>query len=225
MRSRRVLAALLLTPSIVVPVSSSTERPEERETLALAARVERSEDARATRSGTRTAVVPTETTTPTPSTTTTTTRPTTTTTSTTAEPAPKAVVPAPGAKKATGTTESVAPAAGVNHRAAQVARAQVGKAYRFGATGPNAFDCSGLIFYAFKQSGVNVPRLTSDGYYAKYPKVSRSDLQPGDLVVSPGHIGIYIGNGQIVHASTPRGGVKIAPVGVAGPPFGYVRIS
>lgn len=105
----------------------------------------------------------------------------------------------------------------------QIALNQVGKSYAPGATGPGAFDCSGLVFYVFNQAGVRVPRLTSDGYYARYAKISRSELQPGDLVVSSGHIGIYVGNGQMVHASTPRGGVKRASMD-APRPFAYVRI-
>ena len=101
---------------------------------------------------------------------------------------------------------------------------QVGKQYVVAGTGPNAFDCSGLVYYVFNQAGIKVPRLTSDTYYSNYPKVSRAELKPGDLIVSPGHIGIYVGNGQMVHASTPRGGVKRSSMTSVGTPSGYARI-
>lgn len=109
-------------------------------------------------------------------------------------------------------------------RVVDVALNQIGKRYVAGGTGPSSFDCSGLVFYVFNQAGIKVPRLTSDTFYSHYPKVARSELQPGDLVVSRGHIGIYVGDGQMVHASTPRGGVKRSPMNNSGTPFGFVRI-
>jgi len=126
-------------------------------------------------------------------------------------------------KAATNTTAEATTTATGKEGVVQIARAQVGKTYRSGATGPDAFDCSGLVFYVFNQAGISVPRLTSDGYFAAAAHISRSELQPGDLVVGRGHIGIYVGGGQMVHASTPRGGVKLAPIDVV-PSIGYGRL-
>ena len=92
------------------------------------------------------------------------------------------------------------------------ALAQRGDPYRWGAAGPYAFDCSGLTQYAYKAAGRTLPhssRMQSTmGHY-----VPRSSLRPGDLVFfySPvSHVGIYIGNGRIVHSSTYGQPVKLA---------------
>ncbi|MGI5244385.1 NlpC/P60 family protein [Dactylosporangium sp. CA-139066] len=92
------------------------------------------------------------------------------------------------------------------------ALAQVGKRYSFGHVGPDAFDCSGLVFAAYRMIGLYLPRSTYG--LARWGRpVQRSELQPGDLVFpSTGHVGIYVGNGRMVHASTERGGVKLSPV-------------
>ncbi|MGH3369787.1 MAG: C40 family peptidase, partial [Nocardioidaceae bacterium] len=101
---------------------------------------------------------------------------------------------------------------------------QVGDAYDYGATGPDAFDCSGLTMMAWAQAGVSLPH-SSSGQMSSGPSVSSSALEPGDLVFyySPvSHVGIYIGNGQIVHAANPDTGVEVA--GVFSMPFsGAVR--
>jgi cell wall-associated NlpC family hydrolase len=90
--------------------------------------------------------------------------------------------------------------------------AQVGDAYVYGATGPDAFDCSGLTMMAWAQAGVSLPH-SSSAQYSSGPHVAASQLQPGDLVFyyNPiSHVGIYIGNGQIVHAANPSTGVAVA---------------
>jgi cell wall-associated NlpC family hydrolase len=90
--------------------------------------------------------------------------------------------------------------------------AQVGKAYVFGAAGPSAFDCSGLTMAAWAQAGVSLPH-NSGAQYASGQHVSESELRPGDLVFyySPiSHVGMYIGNGQIVNALNPGAGVKVS---------------
>ncbi|WP_238011351.1 C40 family peptidase [Dactylosporangium sp. AC04546] len=92
------------------------------------------------------------------------------------------------------------------------AMAQVGKGYRYGSTGPDRFDCSGLVVAAYRRIGVNLPRSTS-GLVGRGRPVTRAELRPGDLVFpSSGHVGIYIGGGRMVHASTERGGVKVSPI-------------
>jgi cell wall-associated NlpC family hydrolase len=98
--------------------------------------------------------------------------------------------------------------------AVNYALAQVGDAYVYGAAGPDSFDCSGLTMMAWAQAGVGLPH-SSSGQMSSGPSVSSSALQPGDLVFyySPvSHVGIYIGNGQIVHAANPSTGVEIADV-------------
>lgn len=92
------------------------------------------------------------------------------------------------------------------------AKSQVGKAYVYGAAGPDAFDCSGLTMMAWSQSGVSLPH-SSSAQYASGRHISESELQPGDLVFyySPiSHVGLYIGNGQIVNALNPGAGVRVS---------------
>jgi len=103
------------------------------------------------------------------------------------------------------------PASGRAAAAVQFAMAQVGKAYVYGAAGPSAYDCSGLTMAAWAQAGVSLPH-SSSAQMSSGPRVAESDLQPGDLVFyySPvSHVGMYIGNGQIVNAENPSAGVKV----------------
>jgi peptidoglycan DL-endopeptidase CwlO len=98
--------------------------------------------------------------------------------------------------------------------AVHYALAQVGDSYVYGSAGPSAFDCSGLTMMAWGQAGVGLPHSSSAQMSSGTP-VSQSQLAPGDLVFyySPvSHVGIYIGNGQIVHAANPSTGVRVAPV-------------
>jgi peptidoglycan DL-endopeptidase CwlO len=105
-----------------------------------------------------------------------------------------------------------------NSEAAQVAvdtaMAQRGKPYIWAASGPGSFDCSGLTAYAYRAAGVSLPHSSRMQAGMGQP-VSREDLQPGDLVFfySPvSHVGIYIGNGQMVHAPTSGDVVKVSPI-------------
>ena len=78
--------------------------------------------------------------------------------------------------------------------------------------GPDSFDCSGLTMAAWKQAGVSLPH-SSSAQYASGRQISESELQPGDLVFyySPiSHVGMYVGNGQIVNALNPGSGVQIS---------------
>ncbi|WP_405732474.1 NlpC/P60 family protein [Streptomyces sp. NBC_00028] len=115
----------------------------------------------------------------------------------------------------TPTTDSAAQAP--NSRAAAAvsyAYTKLGSPYVWGATGPDAFDCSGLTQAAYRSAGISLPRTT----YAQIDagrRVSRSELQPGDLVFfysAISHVGIYIGNGQMIHAPNPTAPVRIAPI-------------
>lgn len=104
-----------------------------------------------------------------------------------------------------------------NARVARVlayAAAKLGDRYIWGATGPDAFDCSGLVLRAWQQAGITLPRTASVQATAGRP-VARADLRPGDLVFfySPvSHIGLYIGGGKMINAANPRTGVRVANV-------------
>ncbi len=94
------------------------------------------------------------------------------------------------------------------------AHRKIGSPYVWGATGPDAFDCSGLVQAAYRAAGVALPRTT----YAQIGagrRVSRAELLPGDLVFFyPGisHVGIYVGNGRMIHAPNPSAPVRSAPI-------------
>jgi cell wall-associated NlpC family hydrolase len=106
------------------------------------------------------------------------------------------------------------PASGRAAAAIQFALAQRGKPYVSGGTGPNAYDCSGLTQAAYKAAGVGIGRTTWD-QVKDGVAVSQSDLRPGDLVFfysGISHVGIYLGNGEIVHAPHTGATVEIAPM-------------
>ncbi|MFE2284992.1 NlpC/P60 family protein [Streptomyces sp. NPDC059443] len=95
------------------------------------------------------------------------------------------------------------------------AQTRLGDAYISGHTGPDSFDCSGLTQWAYAQAGVSISRVTftqvNDG-----TRIGKSQLQPGDLVFfydDLHHVGLYAGNGMVLHASNPRGGVKYEAMG------------
>jgi peptidoglycan DL-endopeptidase CwlO len=96
--------------------------------------------------------------------------------------------------------------------AVRFAMAQVGKAYVYGAAGPNAYDCSGLTMRAWGAAGVGLPH-SSSAQQGSGTRVSESELRPGDLVFyySPvSHVGMYIGHGMIVNALNPGAGVRVS---------------
>ena len=96
--------------------------------------------------------------------------------------------------------------------AIQYALSQVGDRYVAAAAGPDSFDCSGLTLAAWRQAGVSLPHY-SYAQFGQVRRISDSELQPGDLVFYFGsgahHVGMYIGNGKMVHAANPRDGVEI----------------
>ena len=97
-------------------------------------------------------------------------------------------------------------------RAVSAALGKVGSRYVWGTSGENTFDCSGLTSWAYRQVGVNITRSSRGQWSSVGKKISKSELRPGDLVFyySPvSHVGLYIGNGKIVHAANPRRGVNI----------------
>ncbi|MEU7632633.1 NlpC/P60 family protein [Nocardia sp. NPDC049220] len=108
--------------------------------------------------------------------------------------------------------QGLVPGSGTSALAAGLTR--VGDPYVWGATGPQQFDCSGLVQWAFKQVGKNVPRTSSQQATYGTP-VAKKDLQPGDVVFfysDISHVGIYAGNGLMLHASTFGVPVAVAPM-------------
>lgn len=144
-------------------------------------------------------------------------------TSTPQSPTPQTVAPSPATPPApvppTATppvpVTSAAPAPAVSGKAATAvayARAQLGKPYVFATSGPDSFDCSGLTMSAWRAAGVSMPHY-SGAQAAKFPKVTWEQLQPGDIVAFYAdlhHVGIYIGDGKMIHAPQTGDVVKIA---------------
>jgi uncharacterized protein YycO len=98
------------------------------------------------------------------------------------------------------------------------AQAQLGKPYGWGAEGPSAFDCSGLVYAAYKAAGLPVKRVTAASLGKSGQPVSLAAAVAGDVIYrdNPGatdHVGIYIGNGQMIHAPTEGQPVQVGAVG------------
>ncbi|HEX8098671.1 MAG TPA: NlpC/P60 family protein [Actinomycetota bacterium] len=123
-----------------------------------------------------------------------------------------------GNQSGPGSASSANVGSGSGAVAVRAALSALGRPYVFGAAGPSAFDCSGLMMWAWAQAGVSLPH-SSSMQYATLPHVSLSQLQPGDLVFSYSpihHVGMYIGGGQFVHA--PHSGDVVRITSVAGYP-------
>jgi peptidoglycan DL-endopeptidase CwlO len=106
------------------------------------------------------------------------------------------------------------PASGRAKVAVDFALAQLGEPYQWAAEGPGSWDCSGLTMMAWREAGVSLPR-SSGAQISVGTRVSKSQLQPGDLVFfySPiSHVGIYLGGGEIIHATHPGDVVSIDPI-------------
>jgi len=97
----------------------------------------------------------------------------------------------------------------------EAAETRIGAPYRYGGSGPEAFDCSGLVAYAHRQVGIVVPRTAAE-QFSKAAPVKRRELRPGDLVFfqlagrDVGHVGIYAGDDRFVHAPQSGGHVRLA---------------
>jgi cell wall-associated NlpC family hydrolase len=91
------------------------------------------------------------------------------------------------------------------------AYAQLGKPYCYAGVGPSCYDCSGLTMMAWAQAGVSMSHGSYD-QLASFPRVSMDQLQPGDLVYWDGHVGIYVGNGSVLHAPHSGTVVQITPI-------------
>jgi cell wall-associated NlpC family hydrolase len=108
------------------------------------------------------------------------------------------------------------------------AEAQIGKPYLWGGTGPDAFDCSGLVMMAYRAAGIDIPR-TSQEQWLWGPRVPASQVEPGDLVFfaggdgtvqAPGHVGLVIGNGQMIEAYATGFPIRISTYGTPTSPGG-----
>lgn len=112
-------------------------------------------------------------------------------------------------------------------KAVDVALDQVGKPYQYGGSGPNSFDCSGLTSYAWRAAGVELPRTSRD-QYARSQRISRSQLQPGDLVFyhqPVSHVAMYIGDGKVVESPNSGNRVRVSSSGLSrGDITGYGRV-
>ncbi|WP_371577882.1 C40 family peptidase [Streptomyces sp. NBC_01314] len=125
------------------------------------------------------------------------------------------------------TTTTTAPATGSVGTVIAFLKAQLGDAYVMGATGPNAWDCSSLVQTAFKQVGVDLPRVSQD-QSMQGTEVSLSNLQVGDILYwgakgSAYHVGVYVGDGQYLDAANPSKGVVIQDLS-GYPATGAVRV-
>jgi len=104
------------------------------------------------------------------------------------------------------------------------ALAQLGKPYQWGAAGPNAYDCSGLVYTAYAAAGIHIARTTFQ-WYLDGPQVPLNQIQPGDLLFSagsdgtptnPGHVVMYLGGGQIIQAPQTDQDVQVDPLDLSG---------
>jgi cell wall-associated NlpC family hydrolase len=123
--------------------------------------------------------------------------------------------------KYTGSIPSVSGSAGI---AVKFAYNAIGVMYKYGADGPDGYDCSGLTSAAWRKAGKSLPHNAAAQYSAT-SRISRSELKPGDLVFyrSLGHVGLYVGGGQIIDASHAGQPVKKRDMDIM-PPYGFGRV-
>ncbi|MBO3733401.1 C40 family peptidase [Glycomyces niveus] len=109
--------------------------------------------------------------------------------------------------------------------AVEFARDQLGESYVYGAAGPDTWDCSGLVQGAYAVSGISLTHYTN-AIWDETSAIDRSDLKPGDLVFynGLGHMAIYIGDGQVIHAPKPGDVVKVADLDMGMSIDGYRRV-
>jgi len=105
-----------------------------------------------------------------------------------------------------------------------VGNAQLGKPFQYGAEGPDAFSCVGLMRYVLRTAGVdaNAPWVP-EAYLSTYAPVAPGDLQPGDIVIYPGWATMYAGDGMVLNSNEVDGQVTLTPMSAVGEPLGIVR--
>ncbi|MGE2688740.1 peptidoglycan hydrolase RipC [Mycolicibacterium pulveris] len=129
-------------------------------------------------------------------------------------PGDPAIIAAPPAPGAIPPGDMAPPVGGHSGTVIQAALSRIGSPYSWGGSGPNAFDCSGLVMWAFQQAGISLPHSSQALARGGQP-VSVDQMQPGDVVnyySDASHSAIYIGDGMMVHASTYGTPVRVAPV-------------
>ncbi len=118
------------------------------------------------------------------------------------------------------------PPSGAAGAAVAAAESKLGSPYVYAAAGPDTFDCSGLVMWAYAQAGIGLPHY-SGAQYGQTVHISRDALQPGDLIFyGPGgsdHVGIYVGGGTMIHA--PHTGDVVRYASIYGSPSGYGRVA
>ncbi|MDQ0990428.1 NlpC/P60 family protein [Streptomyces sp. V3I7] len=100
--------------------------------------------------------------------------------------------------------------------AVAAARSALGRPYVWGASGPSGFDCSGLMQWSYARAGIQLPRTSQEQRFAGR-RIPLAEARPGDLVIyrsDAGHVGMYVGNGQVIHAPHPGAAVRYDPVGM-----------
>ncbi len=117
------------------------------------------------------------------------------------------------------------PTSTLGGQAVAIAERYLGVPYVWGGASPSGFDCSGLTMYVYEQLGVSLPHNAA-AQYDSLPHVSESDLEPGDLVFFDGlgHVGLYIGGGEMIHAPHTGTDVQIAPLSGGGSYYGAARV-